>query len=99
MTADIITGPWKKNNQSEKEMQKAQILAECDGIASDCMVSVLQILVENGMAYKNDLIKILGRGELTSKIDITVDAFSVSAKASIEKAGGKANIISTNVAE
>ena len=50
MTADIITGPWKKNNQSEKEMQKAQILAECDGIAGDCMVSVLQILVENGMA-------------------------------------------------
>jgi hypothetical protein len=50
MTADIITGPWKKNNQSEKEIQKAQMLAECDGIASDCMVSVLQILVENGMA-------------------------------------------------
>ena len=58
-----------------------------------------EVLVENGIAYKNDLIKILGRGELTSKIDITVDAFSVSAKAAIEKAGGIANIISTTVAE
>ena len=58
-----------------------------------------EVLVENGMAYKNDLIKILGRGEVISKIDITVDAFSVSAKAAIEKAGGTANVISTNVAE
>ena len=54
-----------------------------------------EVLVANGMAYKKDLIKILGRGELTSKIDITVDAFSTSAKLSIEKAGGTATIIST----
>jgi large subunit ribosomal protein L15 len=44
------------------------------------------------MAYKKDLIKILGRGELTSKIDITVDAFSTSAKSAIEKAGGIATV-------
>ena len=49
-----------------------------------------EVLVENGMAYNKDLIKILGRGELTSKIDITVDAFSTSAKEAIEKAGGTA---------
>ena len=52
-----------------------------------------EVLVKNGIAYKRDLIKILGRGELTSKIDITVDAFSKSAKESIEKLGGTANII------
>ena len=52
-----------------------------------------EVLVSNGMAYKNDLIKILGRGELTSKIDITVDAFSVSAKTAIENLGGTANVI------
>jgi len=54
-----------------------------------------EVLVSNGMAYKKDLIKILGRGDLTSKIDITVDAFSISAKLAIEKAGGTATIIST----
>ena len=53
------------------------------------------VLVKNGMAYKNDLIKILGRGELTSKIEIIVDAFSTSAKQAIEKAGGTATIIAT----
>ena len=54
-----------------------------------------EVLVANGMAYKNDLIKILGRGELTSKIDITVDAYSASAKQAIEKAGGTTTIIAT----
>ena len=54
-----------------------------------------EVLVANGMAYKKDLIKILGRGELTSKIDITVDAYSASAKAAIEKAGGTTNVIAT----
>ena len=52
-----------------------------------------EVLIANGMAYKNDLIKILGRGELISKIDITVDAYSASAKAAIEKAGGTATVI------
>jgi len=51
------------------------------------------VLVKNGIAYKKDLIKILGRGEINSKIDIKVDAFSASAKAAIEKAGGKATTI------
>ena len=52
-----------------------------------------EILVQHGLANKKDLIKILGRGELTSKIDITVDAFSASAKLAIEKSGGQAKII------
>lgn len=51
-----------------------------------------EVLVKNGMANKNDLIKILGRGKLSSKIEITVDAFSLSARESIEKIGGKAII-------
>ncbi|MBE50253.1 MAG: 50S ribosomal protein L15 [Flavobacteriales bacterium] len=49
------------------------------------------VLVKNGIVYKKDLVKILGRGELKSKIEITVDAFSKSAKEAIEKLGGVAN--------
>ena len=37
--------------------------------------------------------------ELTSKINITVDAYSASAKAAIEKAGGTANVITMTVTE
>ena len=42
-----------------------------------------QTLVENGLAKKKDLVKILGRGELKAKLDITAHAFSSSAKAAI----------------
>ena len=44
--------------------------------------------VENGVASKNDLVKILGRGELKAKVEVTADAFSAAAKEAIEKAGG-----------
>ncbi len=54
---------------------------------------VKQDLINNGLVQKNDLVKILGRGKLTVKIDITANAFSSSAKSAIEKAGGIANII------
>ncbi|WP_298765554.1 50S ribosomal protein L15 [uncultured Polaribacter sp.] len=50
----------------------------------------LDILVANGLAGKNDLVKILGNGELTSKLNITVHKFTASAKAAIEAAGGEA---------
>ncbi|MDG1283945.1 MAG: 50S ribosomal protein L15 [Flavobacteriales bacterium] len=50
-------------------------------------------LMNNGLVQKNDLVKILGRGNLTVKINIEADAFSASAKLSIEKAGGTAIII------
>ena len=51
-----------------------------------------QVLIDNGLVQKNDLVKILGRGELKSKLSVTADAFSSTAKVAIEKAGGSANI-------
>ena len=54
---------------------------------------VKQDLIDNGLVQKNDLVKILGRGELTAKLDITANAFSATAKSAIEKSGGTATII------
>jgi len=50
-------------------------------------------LIKNGLASKNDLIKILGRGELKAKLNVTVHAFSKTAKAAIEKLGGTVTTI------
>ncbi|WP_159951450.1 50S ribosomal protein L15 [Polaribacter septentrionalilitoris] len=50
----------------------------------------LDILVANRLASKNDLVKILGGGELKAKLNITVHKFTASAKAAIEAAGGEA---------
>ena len=51
------------------------------------------MLVEVGLAQKNDLIKILGRGELTSKVEITAHAYSSTAKEAIEGKGGSATTL------
>ena len=46
------------------------------------------VLKENGIVSRNDLIKILGKGELTAKVNITAHKFSTTAKAAIEAQGG-----------
>lgn len=49
----------------------------------------LAYLKNHGLVSKNDRVKILGRGELTSIVEVHAHAFSKSAIESIEKAGGK----------
>jgi large subunit ribosomal protein L15 len=53
----------------------------------------VDLLIQNGLASKNDLVKILGRGELKSKVTINVHAFTASAKKAIEEKGGVATVI------
>lgn len=43
-----------------------------------------------GLASKNDKVKVLSNGEVTSAVEITAHAFSASAKEAIENANGKA---------
>ena len=53
----------------------------------------LEDFVNNGLVSKKELVKILGRGELTAKVSITAHAFSKSAIAAIEAQGGKATTL------
>jgi large subunit ribosomal protein L15 len=51
-------------------------------------------LVTTGIVHKNDLIKLLGDGDIDKKINVEVHACSKSAKEKIEAAGGTVTIIS-----
>lgn len=53
----------------------------------------LQLLIDNGLAGKNDVVKILGNGELKSKVDVAAHAFSATAAKAIEAVGGKATTL------
>lgn len=46
-------------------------------------------LVDLGLATKNSLVKVLGRGELKAKLKVSAHKFSASAQAAIEAAGGE----------
>lgn len=52
-----------------------------------------EVLQQNGLAGKKDLVKVLGRGEVSSAIKVSAHKFSATAKEAIEKAGGSITII------
>jgi large subunit ribosomal protein L15 len=51
------------------------------------------VLVANGLARKNVLVKIMGRGALTAKLNISAHKFTATAVAAIEAAGGNATTL------
>lgn len=53
----------------------------------------LDVIRENGLAQKKDLVKILGRGELKASVKVTANGFSASAQAAIEAAGGSVETV------
>jgi large subunit ribosomal protein L15 len=54
----------------------------------------LDVLIENGLASRNTLVKILGRGTVDAKVTVKAHAFSKSAKEAIEAKGGSTETIS-----
>ena len=60
---------------------------------NDAVVSV-ETLIEQGIVKNpRDGVKILGNGELTTKLTVQANAFSAGAVAKIEALGGKAEVI------
>lgn len=53
----------------------------------------LEVLKQSGLISKNDLVKILGRGELKAKLEVKAHAFTQKAKQAIEANGGTATTI------
>ncbi len=65
----------------------------------DTKVLDYEVLLNNNMAKKKDLIKVLNRGELSVAVEVHAHKFSKSAIEAIEKAGGKAIVIDRFVTE
>jgi large subunit ribosomal protein L15 len=60
-----------------------------NGIVTDGAVD-MSTFVTNRLATKNEIVKILGRGELKAKLKVSAHKFTATAKAAIEAAGGEA---------
>ena len=85
---------WGFKNRNRVEyrainLDTLQVLFENRNIA----VVDPEILYANGLVGKNDLVKVLGRGELKAKIEVKAHAFSDKAKEAIEAVGGVASVI------
>jgi large subunit ribosomal protein L15 len=53
----------------------------------------MSVFVTNRLATKNEVVKILGRGELKAKLKVSAHKFTATAKAAIEAAGGEVVIL------
>ena len=82
-------------NNPNKVEYKAVNLASLQALSEKIGASVITVdtMIENGLIAKKDLVKVLGHGELTAKLDVTANAFSKSAVAKIEAAQGTTTII------
>ncbi|MEL6485283.1 MAG: 50S ribosomal protein L15 [Bacteroidota bacterium] len=81
---------FKNINRKEYQginLDKLQALVDKGAVKDEV---TLETLIENRLAGKNDLVKILGNGELKASLKVSVHKFSASAKAAIEAAGGEA---------
>ena len=78
---------FKSLNRVEYRVINLDVL---QGLADKLKVADItpEVLNDNGLASKNDLIKILGRGELKAKVNVSAHKFSASAKNTIEANGG-----------
>ena len=79
-------------NINRKEYQginldKLQMLVDDKGVKGEV---TFETLVENRLVRQNELVKILGGGELKAKLKVSAHKFSASAKSAIEAAGGEA---------
>ena len=82
------------NNPTRVEY-KAINVAALQALHDSLNVDVISIetLREAGFISKNQLVKILGNGELTAKLEVSANAFSKSAIAKIEAVGGTVTTI------
>ncbi len=83
---------FRNINRKEYKAVNVNILNEL-AMKNSLTVIDIETLQNSGIVSKKDLVKILGNGELTVKLEVKANAFSKKAVEIIEKAGGKAEKI------
>ena len=83
---------FKNINRVEYEVVNLSNLQE---LAEKHKITVItpEVLIINRLVKKNKLIKVLGNGKLTAKVEVTANAFSEAAKKAITEAQGTCNTI------
>jgi large subunit ribosomal protein L15 len=83
---------FKNNNKVSFKPINLDVLEELAKKTKSSALNV-QLMRDNGIVGKNDLVKILGRGEVKSKLSVEAHAFSETATKAIETAGGNVTIV------
>lgn len=86
--------PKSRGFRSLKAKMAVVNLSDLDKIFKNGDIVTPKELIKSGLITSSKAgVKVLGSGELSKKLNVSVNAYSASAKAAIEKAGGKAEVI------
>lgn len=80
---------FRNINRVEYKAVNIEVLEELAAKLSTDVINI-DMLRNAGIISKKDLVKILGNGELKTKLEVTAHGFSKTAVEAIEKLGGKA---------
>ncbi|MCE2893398.1 MAG: 50S ribosomal protein L15 [Flammeovirgaceae bacterium] len=80
---------FKNNNKITFKAINLDALEELAKKTSASSLSI-QLMIDNGIVGKKDRVKVLGRGELKTKVNVEAHSFSETATKAIETAGGSA---------
>jgi large subunit ribosomal protein L15 len=83
---------FKNNNKVYFKAINLDVLEDLAQKTNTPSITV-QLMVDNGIVGKKDSVKILGRGELKSKVSVEAHAFSTTATKAIENLGGTATTV------
>ncbi len=88
----VFLGGFKNINRVEYASVNLDVLQQ---LADDLKITKIdrQILIDKNLIHKNELFKVLGRGEIKSALEVHANKFSETAKAAIETAGGSVHTI------
>ncbi|MFY0613988.1 MAG: 50S ribosomal protein L15 [Hyphomicrobiaceae bacterium] len=84
---------WRRKNFNTLNLGALQDAINAGRIDAGQPMDIASLVAAGVVRRPKDGIRILGQGELTSKVSLTVDHATASARAAIEKAGGTLNII------
>jgi len=88
--------PIKKNKIAKLNLENIQKLIDKNKLKTDSMINIETLKRVKILNKSYTKFKILGNGDINTKIEIEVDFSSKSAKEKIEKAGGKIKLKNTN---
>lgn len=90
---------WRQKDFNELNLGALQKAIDAGKLDAGKPVDVAALVAAGVLRRAKDGLRILGGGELTAKVDLTVDHASAAARAAIEKAGGSVTIIEPKVLE
>lgn len=88
---------WRRKNFNALNLGALQVAIDAGRVDAAQPMDLASLVAAGVLRRPKDGLRILGQGELTSKVTLTANHATAGAKAAIEKVGGTLNIIETKV--